>query len=141
MKNFFAVIRKGLSSFIGNLFDKYRLKDDKCIKLELENNLYPSLKAVVYNRYYILLAIVTFYAFKLTHSGVKWESVNFPISLLFTLVVMHNYINYYLKMKVIGELTKVGKPNIIRKLWNTKMELSFSFITLALVWYAYFNIK
>ena len=118
-------------------FEKHSFKNDAFRKLELEHNTYPSLKSVVNNRYYILLAIFAYYSFRLSSlRTVKMQMIDSPISIFFALAVLHNYINYYLIAKAKIELTGKRPIPFFRRVWNTKMELTFSLITLYLIWMA-----
>lgn len=60
--------------------DGHDFKNDEYLKYELNNNIYPSLRDVVKNRYYIIIGIFGYYGYRLLNAAsiknVDWRMID-----------------------------------------------------------------
>ena len=114
-------------------------------KVILNGRVYPAIQACVSNRYKIVLGIFAYYSFIFTSENFykKFEcsNINFYVSIIFTLFIFHNLVNYWLNNKEELEIeTKREIKWTDFKKWP-RMEIGFAIVTLVLIWGGYFFVK
>ncbi len=113
----------------------------------LQGRIYPAIQRCVGNRYYILIGIFGYYGFIL-NTNLITRPIHTYVSIIFTLIVSHNIINYCLnaveqrqlesKLKLVYQKyfrIKFGEIafNFIGKFPNF-LEFFFATLTLILIW-------
>lgn len=107
-------------------------------KVILQGRIYPAIQSCVQNRYYLLLGIFAYYSFIFTSPEFQKKinanpEVSCLISLIFTVFIVHNLMNYWLNS--IEQKEKEGD-----KRDSPTMEISFFSITFLLIWGAQYFI-
>lgn len=104
-------------------------------KTILTGRVYPNVLACVNNRYKIILGFFAYYAFIVNAKKIISQPINLVASIIFSLFVIHNLINYwtilldeYKHEKINGKKTPV-------------IEIIFTGIALFLIWGAFFIVK
>lgn len=105
-------------------------------KMLLEHNIYPAMRSCVNNRYRIVLGIFIYYgaiiSSKTFAEPIMGSAVNLVASIIFSLFVVHNGVNYYLNTRAEEKTLETAH----RFPW---IELAFQLITWALIWGAYLH--
>ena len=112
-------------------------------KLKLTGRIYPAIKSCVDNRYKIVISFFAFYAFilnvKIETIKVNFHAIQIIMSIIFTLFVFHNYINYAANANELQKIEKLETP----KHWFSRsyLECIFGTIMIIIIWIAFVLIK
>ena len=120
------------------------MEKNKFEELKLSGRIYPAIILCINNRYRIFLGIFAYYGFvlNLVYAFNKCinNEVHIIVSVIFTLLLSHNYFNYLLNNK---EQHKIENQNSKAFPWfkETYIELGFDIVGLFIIWIAYFILK
>jgi hypothetical protein len=107
-------------------------------KFILQGRIYPAIQACVNNRYKIILGVFAYYSFIFTsekfRSQVDIAGVNLLVSIIFSVFVGHNLVNYWMNAWEQCKIENDGR--LTWKDWPI-MEILFSAFTLVLIWGAH----
>jgi len=111
-------------------------------KMILQGRVYPAIQSCVNNRYKIILGIFAYYAF-IFSSGrftedIRGLFVNFLVSVIFTIFLIHNLVNYWLNNNEKCELEKKCDPEKKRESECPTMEIIFFVSVFILIWGAFY---
>ena len=116
----------------------------KLNEIVLRGRIYPAIQSCVQNRYLILVAVFTYYAFIVNSVDFRGLDltikfiVNLIVSIIFVGAVWHNLLNYVYNN--IEERKLEGRkksPEFFGTLWNSRMEWMFSLAMFLLILGAY----
>jgi hypothetical protein len=106
-------------------------------KTILNGRVYPAIRACVNNRYKIVLGIFAYYSFIFTSDKFfeihKTSNINLFVSIIFSIFVIHNLVNYWWNKK---DQVKIENKGESKRKWPW-LEILFSIATLFLIWGAY----
>ncbi len=126
------------------MYDKRSFDKNKMI---LEGRIYPAIKTCVNNRYKILVGLFVYYGFilrfiylpenflkNINQLPIDLSLLNLIVTVVFTVFVLHNLINYILTSKEQKKFEKLDpKKSLKCPFW---IELIYAIPTLSIIWIA-----